>query len=95
MFALAFNHIQRYYDFLSRIRRKHRAAARRFVEIHQGASTGNLNLAQDSALNLNRTLAETWDENMIQTRSEELLKLAISVWPRPQADRLTNYEASH
>jgi Protein of unknown function (DUF1524) len=36
-----------------------------------------------SALNLNRTLAETWDEDKIQARSEELLKVAISVWPRP------------
>jgi len=40
-------------------------------------------ILRHSALNLNRTLAETWDEDKFQGRSEELFKLAISVWPRP------------
>jgi hypothetical protein len=36
-----------------------------------------------SALNLNRSLPETWDECQIQVRSEELFKAAVKVWPRP------------
>jgi len=36
-----------------------------------------------SALNLNRALPENWDEEAIQARSEELLKVAVKVWPRP------------
>lgn len=31
-------------------------------------------------------LSTSWDEDKIQTRSEELFKVAIKVWPRPQED---------
>lgn len=40
-------------------------------------------ILKHSALNLNRTLPEKWDEDTIQARSEDLLKVAIKVWPRP------------
>lgn len=40
-------------------------------------------ILKHSALNLNRTLAKQWNEGAIQARSEELLKTAIKIWPRP------------
>jgi hypothetical protein len=40
-------------------------------------------ILKHSALNLNRTLPEKWDENCIHARSEELFKVALTVWPRP------------
>jgi hypothetical protein len=40
-------------------------------------------ILKHSALNLNRTLPETWNEATIQARSEELFKTAVTTWPRP------------
>lgn len=40
-------------------------------------------ILRHSALNLNRTLPETWDEDAIQARSEELFKHAVKIWPHP------------
>lgn len=40
-------------------------------------------ILKHSALNLNRTLPETWDEAKIVARSEELYKVALAVWPHP------------
>jgi hypothetical protein len=40
-------------------------------------------ILRHSALNLNRNLPETWNENAIQNRSEELFNHAVKVWPRP------------
>lgn len=42
-------------------------------------------ILRHSALNLNRTLPENWDEDTIQKRSEELFKVAVKVWPRPSS----------
>jgi len=40
-------------------------------------------ILKHSALNLNRTLPDTWNEMLINERSEELFKVAVKVWPRP------------
>lgn len=38
-------------------------------------------ILKHSALNLNRTLSETWDEDHIKKRTEELFRAALKVWP--------------
>jgi hypothetical protein len=40
-------------------------------------------ILKHSALNLNRSLPSTWNEEAIRARSDELFKIAIKVWPRP------------
>ena len=40
-------------------------------------------ILKHSALNLNRTLPRVWDDDAIRARSEELLRIAITIWPRP------------
>jgi hypothetical protein len=40
-------------------------------------------ILRHSALNLNRELPDVWNEEAIGTRSEELFKIAVKVWPRP------------
>jgi uncharacterized protein with ParB-like and HNH nuclease domain len=40
-------------------------------------------ILKHSALNLNRTLPEKWDEDLIEARSEELFAVAMKVWPHP------------
>jgi hypothetical protein len=42
-------------------------------------------ILRHSALNLNRDLPEDWNEAEIQKRSEELLHVALKIWPRPEA----------
>lgn len=43
-------------------------------------------ILEHSALNLNRTLGETWSEETIRQRSENLFKTATAIWPHPQPD---------
>jgi hypothetical protein len=40
-------------------------------------------ILKHSALNLNRTLPETWNEDTIHARSKELFGTANKIWPRP------------
>jgi hypothetical protein len=40
-------------------------------------------ILKHSALNLNRSLPDEWNEEAIQVRAEELFKVAVKVWPRP------------
>ena len=40
-------------------------------------------ILRHSALNLNRTLPDVWDEDAIEARSEALFNTAVKIWPRP------------
>jgi len=41
-------------------------------------------ILKHSALNLNRTLPEVWDEEKIQRRAQDLFELAVKIWPYPK-----------
>ena len=40
-------------------------------------------IKRHSVLELNKSLPETWDEKMIEKRSEELAEIALKIWPGP------------
>lgn len=42
-------------------------------------------ILEHSALNLNRSLAESWTEASIKARTGRLLKVALELWPKPSA----------
>jgi len=41
-------------------------------------------ILKHSALNLNRTLPEVWDEKTIQDRAQDLFEIAVKIWPYPK-----------
>ena len=44
-------------------------------------------ILKHSALNLNRTLPESWTEESIIARRESLLSVALNIWPHPAKDK--------
>jgi hypothetical protein len=49
-------------------------------------ATKHPRILEHSALALNRRLREetTWDESTIERRTEEILRVALTLWPRPE-----------